>query len=168
MESVEYRTINYRGRDIRVGSDGSVDGIKYLSLDDHGYMHTTRTLNGKMFIVRPHRLVALAFHPEGHDEKHREVDHINGIKTDNRAENIRWVTRSENRKNWARLRCRRVMIVNIMTSEQHVFYGLRPACKYLHADSRTLEKHDVSRLPFRGAWIIDILPPLTSYRDEEG
>ena len=52
MESVEYRTINYRGRDIRVGSDGSIDGIKYLGLDDHGYMHTSRRLNGKQIHVR--------------------------------------------------------------------------------------------------------------------
>ena len=168
MENIEYRTINYRGRDIRVGSDGSLDGIKYLSVDKRGYMHTTRKLNGKLIHVLPHRLVALVFHPEGHDEKHREVDHINGIKTDNRASNIRWVSRSENRRNWARLRCRRVMIMNIMTSEQHVFYGLKPAAEFLHADSRTLVKHDVSRLPFRGAWIIDILPPLISYRDEKG
>ena len=168
MESIEYRTINYRGRDIRVGSDGSIDGIKYLSVDKRGYMHTTRMLNGKLFNVLPHRLVALAFHPETHDKERREVDHINGDRTDNRAENIRWVTRSENRRNRSRLRCRRVMIVNIDTSEQHVFYGLKPAAEFLHADRRTLEKHDVSRLPFRGAWIIDILPPLTSYRDEKG
>ena len=168
MESIEYRTINYRGRDIRVGSDGSIDGIKYLGVDNCGYMHTTRRVNGKMIIVKPHRLVALAFHPETHDKERCEVDHINGDRTDNRAENIRWVTRSENRRNRSRLRCRRVMIMNIMTSEQHVFYGLKPAAEFLHADSRTLVKHDVSRQPFRGAWIIDILPPLTSYRDEKG
>ena len=168
MESVEYRTINYRGRDIRVGSDGSIDGVKYLGVDNGGYMQTTRMVNGKLIIVKPHRLVALAFHADTHTEERREVDHINGIKTDNRAENIRWVTKSENRKNWARLRCRRVMIVNIDTSEQHVFYGLKPARKFLHTDSRTLIKHDASRQPFRGAWIIDILPPLTSYRDEKG
>ena len=168
MESIEYRTINYRGRDIRVGSDGSLDGIKYLSVDKRGYMHTTRKLNGKLIHVLPHQMVALAFHPETHDEEHCEVDHINGIKTDNRASNIRWVSRSENRKNWARLRCRRVMIVNIDTSEQHVFYGLRPAADWLHANPKTLVKHDASRQPLHGAWIVDILPPLTSYRDEKG
>ena len=168
MESVEYRTINYRGRNIRVGSDGSLDGIKYFGLTLRGYMHTTRRLNGKTFTVLPHRMVALAFHPETHDEEHREVDHINGIRTDNRAVNIRWVTRSENNKNRARLRCRRVMIVHIMTGEQHVFYGLQPAAKFLHVGELTLKKHDASRQPLHDSWIVDILPPLTSYQNEKG
>ena len=168
MENIEYRTINYRGRDIRVGSDGSLDGVKYFCTDSGGYMLTSRRLNGGNIIVYIHRMVALAFHPDSRTEERCEVDHINGIKTDNRAENIRWVTPSENRRNRSRLRCRRVMIVNIDTSEQHVFYGLRPAARWLHARPKTLEKHDASRRPLHGAWIVDILPPLTSYRDEKG
>jgi exodeoxyribonuclease VII small subunit len=41
-----------------------------------------------------HRLVATAF-IENPEEK-AEIDHINTIRTDNRVENLRWVTRSEN------------------------------------------------------------------------
>ena len=62
-----------------------------------GYLFVTLTVNSKAKRVRVHRLVAEAFIPN--PENKPDIDHINTIRTDNRVENLRWATRSENMKN---------------------------------------------------------------------
>jgi hypothetical protein len=56
-------------------------------------------MNGIETHYRTHRLVAEAFIPN--PENKEMIDHINRIKIDNRVENLRWATRSENLINQA-------------------------------------------------------------------
>jgi len=64
------------------------------TLYNTGYYRVGLTKNGKQTKYYIHRLVAQAFIPN--PENKEEVNHINGIKTDNRVENLEWCTISEN------------------------------------------------------------------------
>tara|TARA_B110000977_G_scaffold98437_1_gene129489 strand:- start:666 stop:1142 length:477 start_codon:yes stop_codon:yes gene_type:complete len=61
---------------------------------EKGYMRIGLCKNGKQKFFSVHRLLALAFIPN--PENKRCVDHINGIRDDNRLENLRWLTHKEN------------------------------------------------------------------------
>lgn len=62
-------------------------------------------LNGKSLLV--HRLVAKTFIPNPNDYK--VVNHINGIKTDNRFENLEYTTQQDNcKKAWEKGLCENV------------------------------------------------------------
>lgn len=61
-----------------------------------GYLETTLIKNSKPKCVRTHRLVAFAFCENPHNKL--EVNHIDGNKQNNRADNLEWVTSSENQK----------------------------------------------------------------------
>jgi hypothetical protein len=95
----EWRVIdNYP--DYQVNNTGLVRSIKFNKVKVRspsmvrGYWSVVLCVNNKISCHRVHRLVALAFIPNPDGKK--EVDHINRIKTDNRIENLRWATSSEN------------------------------------------------------------------------
>jgi hypothetical protein len=92
-----------RPRRPSVGKDGYVRVLLSAGqvLDETKF--TSRTVATRYV----HRLVAETFIPN--PEGYPDVDHINGVKSDNRVENLRWVTRGENLAaarrrlgNWAR------------------------------------------------------------------
>ena len=60
----------------------------------HGYLSVWLYADGKGKQLSVHRLVAEAFCEKSDGQN--EVNHLNEIKTDNRAENLAWCTKSEN------------------------------------------------------------------------
>lgn len=62
-----------------------------------GYCAVGLQIKNKTKTIRVHRLVAQLFIPN--PDNKTDVDHINHDKTDNRAENLRWVTKEENNRN---------------------------------------------------------------------
>ena len=71
---------------------------KYLKqrFDKDGYMTIGLYANGKTKWHKIHRLLALTFIPNPLNKP--QVNHINGIKSDNRLQNLEWVTVRENVK----------------------------------------------------------------------
>lgn len=69
--------------------------MKNIEQEDRwGYKWIILRIKGKLTIISSHRLIW--FIKYGEIEKNLEINHINGIRTDNRLENIELVTHSEN------------------------------------------------------------------------
>ncbi len=66
------------------------DGYQILSLHND---------NGKIIYPKVHRLVALCFLPNCNFNSYKFIDHKNGIRDDNKVENLRWANHSINNSN---------------------------------------------------------------------
>ena len=64
------------------------------NLNSRGYLRLHLSMNNKQKEHKIHKLVAEAF--IDNPDKLTEVNHINGIKTDNKVSNLEWCTHKEN------------------------------------------------------------------------
>ena len=88
----DYQVSNYG--EVRSTKKGHTHMMKPKLNNRTGYYYVTMGYNGKSVTRSIHRLVAGAFIPNPHNKP--EVNHINEIKSDNRQENLEWVTSHEN------------------------------------------------------------------------
>ena len=68
--------------------------IKSQYLNDAGYYMISLSRNNKSKPYRVHRLLAMTFIPNPNNLP--EVNHIDGVKTNNNLDNLEWVTHKEN------------------------------------------------------------------------
>lgn len=95
------KAFTYNGKTIMVSDDGQLyfRGRKLAqNINNRGYLYTT--VGYKKHYV--HRIVCSVYNSEPTDPK-QEVNHKNGIKTDNRPDNLEWCTRSANLKHLYRI-----------------------------------------------------------------
>lgn len=73
--------------------DGSV---KKYSLNHGGYPCVTFSINGREIGSSVHTLVARQFIKNNDPEHLTQVNHIDGVKTNNKVDNLEWVSSSQN------------------------------------------------------------------------
>lgn len=154
MNKTEYRKLNFQGAVFIVGTDGSIDGQKKWSKLYNGYMHICRTVDGKKKHFLVHRIVAAAWLEPPLFPNMTQIDHINGIKTDNRAENLRWVSKSENEVNKYRLRGKRVVAVNTETGAFFQTTTVMQMSRIIGLEEQIIRRYAKSNKPYRNYFIV--------------
>lgn len=124
-----------------ISNFGSVIRIKTnrtikIQTDKAGYKYVQLYKNKKRYNYFVHRLVAECYLLPS--EKHMEVNHIDGNKSNNHYSNLEWVTPSQNVKHSIKLGLRKTKINNLDVSyirnnyiKRHKEFGIRALARKL-------------------------------------
>lgn len=96
-QNEEFREIEWNGVKLYAGSMGTIkdkDGI--YKPQNKSFKYNRISAGGKNAMV--HQIIATAFVPN--PDNLETVNHINGNRRDNRAENLEWCTREENSRKY--------------------------------------------------------------------
>lgn len=105
-------------------------------IDKDGYYKVGFCVNNKKYNRFVHRLVAICY--IDNPDNLPIVDHIDGNRTNNSVENLRWTTYSGNSRNTKQNR--KIKVINENTGEEKCFDTAIEASEYLNIDDKTLNK----------------------------
>jgi len=153
----------YEGR-YEISEDGQVKSLPKIkgfyirgelilktSLDKNGYVRVTLSdENGKSKTKKVHRLVAEAYIPNPNNLP--EVNHCNGIKTDNSVNNLEWTTNVDNIRHAIKsglrdyhYQSKKVVITDKETGETNTFQSMKSASNWLGHKRSYLAKMQLRR-----------------------
>lgn len=124
----------------------------------HSCGYKTVMLGRKTSPLYIHRLVANAF-IENPDNL-PQVDHINGDKSDNRVENLRWVTPSENTLGYGhknRIEHKRKKIRAIKGENIIIFESRDDCAKYFQCHKSQIEYGRVYKKGNKKGWLFELV-----------
>ena len=107
--------------------------------DKDGYLYVSLSKDGKAQKFRVHRLVAQAFIPN--PKNLNTVDHINGIKDDNKVSNLQWLSSGDNlNKYWGKRRKAVICLENGVVYRSAYRAGIELGLAYQHIKEVCMKK----------------------------